>query len=152
MNPKSSSVWEREGLEVGATGAGRLAGLVVSARPRQWVKNVACFAGLVFSGRLFDVTAISGSAPAFAGFCLASSSVYLINDVCDRRSDAANPKKRSRPIAAGLVPVGWAITAAVVLAVAALGSTLFLPAACRESWRPTWRWAWPTRSGSSTAS
>jgi 4-hydroxybenzoate polyprenyltransferase len=131
MNPKILSVQEPEGPGVGATSAGRLAGLVVSARPRQWVKNVACFAGLVFSGRLFDASAICGSATAFAGFCLASSSVYLINDVYDRRSDAANPKKRSRPIAAGLVPVGWAIAAAVVLAVAALGSTLFLPAACR---------------------
>jgi 4-hydroxybenzoate polyprenyltransferase len=131
MNPKILSVQEPEGPGVGATSAGRLAGLVVSARPRQWVKNVACFAGLVFSGRLFDASAMSGSATAFAGFCLASSSVYLINDVCDRRSDAANPKKRSRPIAAGLVPVGRAIAAAVVLAVAAMGSTLFLPAACR---------------------
>jgi 4-hydroxybenzoate polyprenyltransferase len=131
MNPKILSVQEPEGPGVGASSAGRLAGLVVSARPRQWVKNVACFAGLVFSGRLFDASAMSGSATAFAGFCLASSSVYLINDVCDRRSDAANPKKRSRPIAAGLVPVGRAIAAAVVLAVAAMGSTLFLPAACR---------------------
>jgi 4-hydroxybenzoate polyprenyltransferase len=131
MNPKISSIQEREGAEVGTTGARRLAGLIVSTRPRQWVKNVACFAGLVFSGRLFDASAIGGSATAFAGFCLASSSVYLINDVCDRRSDAANPKKRSRPIAAGLVPVGWAIAAAVVLAMAAMGSTLVLPPACR---------------------
>jgi 4-hydroxybenzoate polyprenyltransferase len=131
MNPDILPVQEREGSEVGATGAGRLAGLIVSARPRQWIKNVACFAGLVFSGRLFDPSAMSGSATAFAGFCLASSSVYLINDVFDRRSDAANPKKRTRPIAAGLVPVGWAIAAAVVLAMAAMGSTLLLPAACR---------------------
>jgi 4-hydroxybenzoate polyprenyltransferase len=131
MNPENLSVQEREGPGVAATGMERLAGLIVSARPRQWVKNVACFAGLVFSGRLFDAAAIGGSATAFAGFCLASSSVYLINDVCDRRSDAANPKKRSRPIAAGLVPVGWAIAAAVVLAMAAMGSTLVLPPACR---------------------
>ena len=97
---------EREGPVAGATGARLLAGLVISARPRQWGKNVACFAGLVFSGRLFDATAAIGSATAFAGFCLSSSSVYLINDVCDRRSDAANPKKRSRPIASGLVRPG----------------------------------------------
>ncbi len=109
----------------------RLVGLVVSARPRQWVKNLACFAGLIFSGRLFDFASLVDSLVAFAGFCLASSSVYLINDVCDREVDAENPKKRSRPIAAGVVPTRWAIVGALAIATAAFGSSLFLPMACR---------------------
>jgi 4-hydroxybenzoate polyprenyltransferase len=106
-------------------------GLIATARPRQWVKNLACFAGLIFSGHLFDAESIGAAFWAFLGFCLASSSVYLVNDVCDRRSDAANPKKRSRPIASGLVPVSWAIAAAVVLALAAVGSSLALSVGCR---------------------
>jgi 4-hydroxybenzoate polyprenyltransferase len=122
---------EAEPLAAEATQPGRLAGLVASMRPRQWIKNLACIAGLIFSGHLFDLAAVRAAAWAFAGFCLASSSVYLVNDVCDRRADAANPKKRSRPIASGLIPVAWALAAAAVLAAAALGSSLLLTPGCR---------------------
>jgi hypothetical protein len=41
-----------------------------AARPRQWIKNLACFAGLVFSGHLFDPRAMFQSVLAFMGFCL----------------------------------------------------------------------------------
>ena len=81
--------------------------LAQAARPRQWIKNLACFAGLVFSGRMFEPVAIVESILAFAGFCLAASAVYLLNDVVDRRLDRLNPSKRDRPIASGLVPVSW---------------------------------------------
>ena len=80
-------------------------GLFFAARPRQWIKNLACFAGLVFAQLLFHEQAVLRALLAFAGFCLASSSVYLLNDVCDRELDRANPSKRKRPIASGLVPV-----------------------------------------------
>jgi 4-hydroxybenzoate polyprenyltransferase len=125
------SLTESEPSTARVSPARRVAGLVAAARPRQWVKNLACFAGLIFSGHLFDADAIGAAFWAFPGFCLASSSVYLINDVCDRRSDAANPKKRSRPIAAGIVPVSWAIAGAVVLAALAVGSSLALSPGCR---------------------
>jgi 4-hydroxybenzoate polyprenyltransferase len=122
---------EAEPLDAEAVRAGRIGGLVASMRPRQWIKNLACFAGLIFSGHLFDAASIRGAVLAFAGFCLASSSVYLINDVFDRRSDAANPKKRSRPIASGRVPVGSALAASVALAAAALGLSLLLTPGCQ---------------------
>ena len=122
---------ETKRLDAEATQPGRLAGLVASMRPRQWIKNLACFAGAIFSGHLFDPASLRAATWAFAGFCLASSSVYLVNDVCDRRADAANAKKRSRPIASGRVPVAWALTAAAVLAAAALGSSFLLTPGCR---------------------
>src|SRR6266849_3912464 len=125
------SLTESEPSTARVSPARRVVGLIAAARPRQWVKNLACFAGLIFSGHLFDASAIGAACWAFLGFCLASSSVYLVNDVCDRRSDAANPKKRARPIASGLVPVSWAIATAVVLAVAAVGSSLALSVGCR---------------------
>src|SRR5579871_4682729 len=117
-------------LDAEAAPLGRAAGLVASMRPQQWIKNLACFAGLIFSGHLFDISALGRAAWAFLGFCLASSSIYLVNDVCDRRGDAANPKKRSRPIASGRLPVAWALAASAVLAAAALGSALLLTAGC----------------------
>ena len=67
--------------------ASRLVGLVQAMRPRQWIKNFACFAGLVFSGLLFQERAVLRALVAFGGFCLAASSVYLLNDVCDRHHD-----------------------------------------------------------------
>ena len=67
---------------------------------------------------------------AFGGFCLASSSVYLLNDVCDRELDRANPSKRKRPIASGLVPVSWALGASFGLLVSALGSSWLLSPLC----------------------
>jgi 4-hydroxybenzoate polyprenyltransferase len=125
------SLTESESSTARVSPARRVVGLVAAARPRQWVKNLACFAGLIFSGHLFDADAIGAASWAFLGFCLASSSVYLVNDVCDRRSDAANPKKRSRPIASGIVPVSWAIAGAVALAMVAVGSSLALSPGCR---------------------
>src|SRR5437879_12944891 len=70
-------------------------------RPRQWSKNVFVFAGIVFAGRLFDVRAELRVLAAFAVFCVASSSVYLANDVADRASDAHHPLKRLRAVASG---------------------------------------------------
>jgi 4-hydroxybenzoate polyprenyltransferase len=106
-------------------------GLVESARPRQWVKNFACFAGVIFSGRLVEIEAVGAAVVAFLGFCLASSAVYLINDVCDRRADAENPKKRGRPIASGRVSVRAAILGAIGLVGAAFATSMTLPVVCR---------------------
>ena len=39
----------------------RSLGLILAARPSHWVKNCACFAGLVFSGKLFDAKAVLGA-------------------------------------------------------------------------------------------
>ena len=75
-------------------------------------------------------SAIGHSILAFAGFCLAASAVYLLNDVVDRRLDRLNPSKRDRPIASGLVPVTWALAASALLAAGACGLTLRLAPIC----------------------
>jgi 4-hydroxybenzoate polyprenyltransferase len=105
--------------------------LVRAARPGQWVKNLACFAGLIFSGRLFQGGAFAAACLAFAGFSLAASGGYLLNDVCDREFDRLNPKKRGRPVASGLVPVSWALAASGALTAAAVAAALPLPLVCR---------------------
>src|SRR3954464_7919836 len=124
------SLWESPGDERAAVvieppvGPGRrVVGLVFAAGPKQWIKNLACFAGLIFAQLLFQERAVLRALLAFAGFCLASSSVYLLNDVCDRELDRANPSKRKRPVASGLVPVSWALAASAGLLLVALGSS-----------------------------
>jgi 4-hydroxybenzoate polyprenyltransferase len=108
----------------------RVAALTIAARPKHWVKNAACLAGVVFSGRLTDIHSVAMAGWAVAGFCLASSGVYLVNDVLDRESDRRNPKKRTRPIASGALPASWAIVGASLMLVAALTSAIPLGPYC----------------------
>src|ERR671931_1175228 len=91
-----------------------LAAIVVSLRPRQWVKNLFVFGGLVFGQRLFTPSVWPALA-AFVIFCVLSGAIYLVNDVADRDKDRLHPKKRERPVAAGRLTVGAALGVAVVL-------------------------------------
>jgi 4-hydroxybenzoate polyprenyltransferase len=102
-----------------------LKAIVVSMRPRQWVKNLFVFAGLIFSQRLFTASAWTALA-GFAIFCALSGAIYLINDVADRERDRLDPRKRARPVAAGRLAVGVAVAAALVLIVGGLVSAAIL--------------------------
>jgi decaprenyl-phosphate phosphoribosyltransferase len=103
---------------------GMVAGLVRTARPRQWLKNVLVFAAPFTAGRISDGVVLRAAVVAFVAFCLAASAIYLINDAKDVAADRAHPTKRNRPIAAGIVPVPLAFAAGGVLLVAALGVSL----------------------------
>lgn len=93
--------------------------LVRSLRPHQWAKNLFVLAALVFGRQLSDPKAVAHTLLALLAFCLASSTVYLINDLRDREEDRRHPLKRLRPIAAGTLSIPAAITAAVILGIAA---------------------------------
>jgi 4-hydroxybenzoate polyprenyltransferase len=99
---------------------GVLAGLLASARPKQWPKNLILFGPLVFAYKLFAPDLLAREAVAFLAFCLASSATYLLNDVLDVVSDRQHPDKRQRPIAAGVVRPGQALALAALLAVVSL--------------------------------
>jgi 4-hydroxybenzoate polyprenyltransferase len=102
--------------------------VLVSLRPRQWVKNLFVFAAVIFSQRLFSPL-VWPAAGAFAIFCGLSGAVYLVNDMADMEQDRLHPVKRRRPIAAGALPR----RAAGVIAVVLLGASL--SAAFALSWR-----------------
>jgi 4-hydroxybenzoate polyprenyltransferase len=95
--------------------------ILVSLRPRQWVKNFFVFAGLVFAQQLFSPAAWVALA-AFAVFCALSGAIYLLNDVADRERDRLHPQKRMRPIASGVLPVARAVAIAAILLAAGLGA------------------------------
>ena len=112
----------------GTAGGSLFRGLVREARPKQWAKNVLVFVAPAAAGVLnpFDgLYAIRITAVAFAAFCMVSSATYMVNDVLDVESDRAHPKKRFRPIAAGIVPVPVAVVAAAVLFVGGVLLALF---------------------------
>lgn len=95
-------------------------GFIKAARPRQWVKNFAVFAALIFSGMLLDRTSQIRAFEAFLLFCGFSSATYLFNDVFDKGRDKLHPFKSKRPIAAGIIPTPLALGGALFLIVALL--------------------------------
>lgn len=90
-------------------------------RIKQWVKNLFVLAPLVFSKRFFDPSSFLLSFTAFLIFCLASSAVYILNDIRDAPLDRLHPKKRNRPIASNRVSVR---TAYVVFSILLSASVL----------------------------
>ena len=74
-------------------------------RPKHWIKNLFVFAALIFSLNLFNIVKLIASLQAFFAFCLASSFVYIINDIIDIEQDRRHPNKRNRPIASGKISI-----------------------------------------------
>ncbi|MBO0780780.1 MAG: decaprenyl-phosphate phosphoribosyltransferase [Ktedonobacteraceae bacterium] len=103
-----------------------LLALIQAMRPRQWTKNCAVFIGLVFAQRLLEPLALGRAALAFIIFCLASSSIYLLNDLLDLERDRQHPVKRLRPLASGRLPIPWAITGMGVLVLLSASLILLL--------------------------
>ncbi|MGI8420061.1 MAG: decaprenyl-phosphate phosphoribosyltransferase [Candidatus Levyibacteriota bacterium] len=88
-------------------------------RPRQWIKNFAIFAALLFSEQLFDVNILLKVVSGFLAFCAVSSSIYIINDIFDVEKDRIHPFKRFRPLANKSVSIRMAVFLAVLLAISA---------------------------------
>jgi 4-hydroxybenzoate polyprenyltransferase len=87
-------------------------------RPRQWIKNLAIFAAITFSGDLFDASIFQKVFLAFLVFCSLSSASYIINDIVDIKKDRLHPFKRFRPLANKDLTKTYALTVAVILIVA----------------------------------
>jgi 4-hydroxybenzoate polyprenyltransferase len=94
--------------------------LLISMRPRQWLKNIVVFTALFLGGWLFDLDRLQAVWSTFIVFCLTSSSMYLLNDVVDRQRDQLHPTKKLRPIAAGKLPIMMALIAMAGLLAASL--------------------------------
>ena len=107
----------------------RLPPAVRAMRPRQWVKNVLVATAPLAAGQLFAGSTLAKVGLAFVAFCLASATVYLVNDVRDVDEDRLHPRKRFRPIAAGELSPKAAIGVAVVTGVIglALGFLVAIP-------------------------
>lgn len=78
-------------------------------RVHQWIKNVFVFVPLLFSLHLFDKDYFLTTLYAFLVFCLASSAIYVINDLVDIESDRAHPLKKNRPLPSGAISKTTAI-------------------------------------------
>ncbi len=95
-------------------------------RPRQWIKNLAIFAAIIFAGELFNFPVFEKVLIGFFVFCGLSSATYIINDLFDIEKDRLHPFKKYRPLANKKVPVPLAIVIACVLILSSLTTSLFV--------------------------
>lgn len=80
------------------------ASFFAAIRPHQWVKNALVFLPM-FAAHQTQWPIFFLSLLAFISFSLISSSVYVLNDLLDLKSDREHPRKRMRPFAAGRIPI-----------------------------------------------
>jgi 4-hydroxybenzoate polyprenyltransferase len=96
---------------------GHLNALLISLRPRQWLKNCFVLAAVVFAERLTHPDDLLRVGVAFVIFCMVSSGGYLINDIMDVDNDRHHPVKRLRPIARGSIAVkeAWIFASMLII-------------------------------------
>jgi 4-hydroxybenzoate polyprenyltransferase len=103
-------------------------------RLHQWVKNALVFLPPLLAHSFWQRGLLVDSVLAFVTFGLCASSVYLINDLFDLAADRAHPRKRFRPLAAGVISgraalkVSASLLGAAAVIAAAVGAHLYWPA------------------------
>ncbi len=95
-------------------------------RVKQYVKNLFLFLPLFFSANLLELNLLLKVALGAIIFSLASSSIYILNDIKDVNEDRCHPQKCKRPIASGEVSIPSAIFIAVCLLVTSLFAAFIL--------------------------
>lgn len=95
-------------------------------RPRQWIKNFAIYAAVLFSGKLFDLGTMQQLFFGFLVFCAISSAIYVINDIFDVKKDRLHPFKRFRPLANKDVSIKLAIIIVIILTVGSLSASYLI--------------------------
>jgi 4-hydroxybenzoate polyprenyltransferase len=85
------------------------------------VKNGFVLAPILFSGLFRDARSWGLCLLATLAFCLLSSAIYLLNDLCDAEADRSHPVKRNRPIASGRLSRKAAMAGAASLLAIGLG-------------------------------
>lgn len=95
-------------------------------RPRQWIKNFAIFAAIIFGGALFNANVLQNVIIGFFVFCGISSATYVINDIFDVEKDKQHPFKRFRPLPKGEIskPLAWVIAAILVIFSLTIGALI----------------------------
>lgn len=101
-------------------------GIIRLLRPNQWVKNLFVFLPTIFGRHLQDVECWISGLLIFCSFCLLSSAVYCLNDICDAEADRLHPVKLMRPIASGEVSAGQGTVVMVVCLLLSVIPLLFI--------------------------
>lgn len=84
-------------------------------RVKHWIKNSFIFIPLFFSKNLFNHSSLWETMKIFFLFSIASSIIYVINDIYDIEKDKVHPRKCKRPLASGAIGLKNAKTFSVFL-------------------------------------
>jgi 4-hydroxybenzoate polyprenyltransferase len=90
------------------------------------VKNVLVLVSPLAAHALFDPQVLRNVGFVFAAFCAAASGVYVVNDLLDIRADRAHPRKRSRPLASGRLPIAGAAVIGPMLMALGIGTAFYI--------------------------
>jgi 4-hydroxybenzoate polyprenyltransferase len=96
-------------------------------RVHQWVKNVLVALPMLTSHQIFNPRLLLNALLAFVAFSLCASSVYVLNDLFDLKSDRLHRVKRNRPFAAGDLSIVTGLMLLVLTAAGSVAVSLFLP-------------------------
>ena len=96
-------------------------------RITSWPKNFFVCVPAVFSKHIFSSEYILTIIIGFLTFSIASSTVYVFNDIVDASKDALHPLKKNRPLASGLITRKNAIVLALFLFFIFFGLTTQVP-------------------------
>jgi decaprenyl-phosphate phosphoribosyltransferase len=94
-------------------------------RIKHWMKNAFVFLPVFFAGKIGLVFS-THVAFVFLSFCLAASSIYILNDIIDVEEDRNHPLKRFRPIASGFFSKNTAVIILAVLVLLFFASLTFI--------------------------
>lgn len=89
--------------------------ILKAMRLHQWTKNILIFTALILSHSWYNVEGLKSVVFAFFSFSFAASTIYLFNDLIDLEADRSHKTKRTRPLAAGTLPIQWALILIPVL-------------------------------------
>jgi 4-hydroxybenzoate polyprenyltransferase len=78
-------------------------------RVHQWHKNAFVLLGFLVLGDYSNYALLVRAVIMTVVFCIASSSVYILNDYHDMESDKNHPTKKNRPLASGAISVNTAL-------------------------------------------
>ena len=102
-----------------------LKSIVKLVRVRHWVKNMFVFLPLFFAGNFFLIFQ-SSVILLFFSFCLAASTIYILNDIVDVENDRLHPEKKKRPIASGAISLNAAYIVLAFFLIGFVSTLLFL--------------------------
>lgn len=103
-------------------------------RVKHWLKNILVFLPVFFSMNLLNTNLLLFNFYAFIIFCLCSSIVYIINDICDIDIDKKHPIKKARPLASGKISIKNAYLMILVLLVLILVFIILIYTKIKSLW------------------
>ena len=93
----------------------------------QWPKNFLVFLPILTAHLVTEWPLLIQAVLAFLAWSLCASAVYVLNDLLDLTADREHPKKRTRPFAAGIIPLAHGVALIPLLLVGSFSLGLLLP-------------------------